>query len=252
MKRKTIMCMAAALCLCSGMTAYAAPETMPDGTVFDAEYYAQMYPDVVTVLGTDENALYSHYVTYGKAEGRSAVNPLTTPAITDAAAITESPNGMPYIERLAEDVAFIGGDNSVIRKDYSDSELYQALWNQAMQNINAYSTGTKIWPDDPADSNGYWGYLVNYKFSNADWKYNEWFEIWNTVANFELDLKKYIQLNLGEIKVIRACDGKVSPLNIDYSRSQVGTTYALTAETGMIWVDHPLNGDYVVRMLLHS
>lgn len=66
MKRKVIMCVAAALCLCSGMTAYAAPETMPDGTVFDAEYYAQMYPDVVAVFGTDAGAMYQHYVTYGR------------------------------------------------------------------------------------------------------------------------------------------------------------------------------------------
>lgn len=244
--------MAAALCLCCGMTVYAAPETMPDGTMFDAEYYAQTYPDVVAVLGTDKNALYSHYVTYGKAEGRSAVNPLTTPTVTDTAAATEPSNGMPYIERLPEDVALMGGNTSVIRKDYSDSELYQGLWNQVMQNINAYSTGAKTWPDTSLGGDEYWGYLIYYKFSNKDWKYDKWFDLWNTVANFELDLKKYILSNFGEIKVIRACDGKVRPLDIDYDRIEVGIIYAPTAETGMIWVDHPLNGDYVIEMLVCS
>ena len=53
------------------LTALAAPETMPDGTQFDAEYYAQANPDVVAVYGTDANLLYQHYVTSGKAEGRS-------------------------------------------------------------------------------------------------------------------------------------------------------------------------------------
>lgn len=56
----------------------AAPETMPDGTIFDADYYAQTYPDVANVLGTDRDALYNHYVTFGKAEGRMACAPTTT------------------------------------------------------------------------------------------------------------------------------------------------------------------------------
>ena len=53
-----------------GITALAAPVTMPDGTVFDAEYYAANNPDVVAVYGTNADALYRHYVTYGKKEGR--------------------------------------------------------------------------------------------------------------------------------------------------------------------------------------
>lgn len=55
----------------------AAPETMPDGTIFDAEYYAQTYPDVANAVGTDRDALYNHYVTFGKAEGRMACAPTT-------------------------------------------------------------------------------------------------------------------------------------------------------------------------------
>lgn len=37
---------------------------------FDPVFYAKTYPDVVAALGTDSNALYNHYVNYGKAEGR--------------------------------------------------------------------------------------------------------------------------------------------------------------------------------------
>ena len=55
--------------------AYAAPEIMPDGTKFDAEYYAETYPDVVEALGTDPAVLYQHYLMFGKAEGRNAVKP---------------------------------------------------------------------------------------------------------------------------------------------------------------------------------
>ncbi len=59
----------------SGLSVNAAPVVMADGTVFDAEYYAQTNPDVVGVLGTDANVLYSHYINNGKAEGRAPYNP---------------------------------------------------------------------------------------------------------------------------------------------------------------------------------
>ena len=54
----------------NSMVAFAAPQTMPDGNTFDPEYYAEHNPDVVAVFGTDANALYSHYKTYGIKEGR--------------------------------------------------------------------------------------------------------------------------------------------------------------------------------------
>jgi hypothetical protein len=52
------------------MTAYAAPVTLEDGTVFDSDYYADTYPDLKAAFGYDYNALLQHYLTYGKAEGR--------------------------------------------------------------------------------------------------------------------------------------------------------------------------------------
>lgn len=62
--------LAAGFMLENTFTVLAAPVSMPDGTIFDAEYYAQAYPDVASEIGTDPNALYNHYVTYGKKEGR--------------------------------------------------------------------------------------------------------------------------------------------------------------------------------------
>ncbi len=52
----------------------AEPKQMPDGTVFDAQFYADTYPDVKAAYGNDEVALYNHYVTCGKKEGRKATN----------------------------------------------------------------------------------------------------------------------------------------------------------------------------------
>lgn len=56
----------------NSLTVFAALKTMPDGTVFDAEYYAKNNPDVVAVYGNNEDSLYQHYVDYGKNEGRLA------------------------------------------------------------------------------------------------------------------------------------------------------------------------------------
>ena len=71
----------------SQMSVAAAPEIMADGTVFDAEYYAQSNPDVVVALGTDVTTLYNHYVSNGKAEGRLAYNPsVDVSAMTNSAA----------------------------------------------------------------------------------------------------------------------------------------------------------------------
>lgn len=50
----------------------AAPQTMADGRTFDVVYYAQNNPDVVTVFGNDETALYNHYTLCGRSEGRAA------------------------------------------------------------------------------------------------------------------------------------------------------------------------------------
>ncbi len=56
--------------ICSGFSVLATEKTMPDGQVFDAEFYAANNPDVVAALGTDESVLYQHYVNFGQQEGR--------------------------------------------------------------------------------------------------------------------------------------------------------------------------------------
>ena len=58
MKKTLFAIMATAMALNSSLIAFAAPETMPDGTIFDAEYYAQNNLDVASVLGTNKDVLY--------------------------------------------------------------------------------------------------------------------------------------------------------------------------------------------------
>lgn len=85
---KKVMIIIASLILSLGCSVcvYAAPKTMKNGDIFDAEAYAALYPDVVAVYGTSESKLYSHYQKYGKKEGRIAYIPApTVPAATPVA-----------------------------------------------------------------------------------------------------------------------------------------------------------------------
>lgn len=79
MRNKRIYAKLAAIVLSMSLAAptsvYAAPKAMPDGTVFDAEYYAQNNPDVKAAFGTDESLLYQHYQMFGKKEGRLPYSP---------------------------------------------------------------------------------------------------------------------------------------------------------------------------------
>lgn len=74
MKKKTAaFMMALAVAAGSGVTVHASPERMPDGTLFDSDYYAETYPDLMQAFGRDTRKLYEHYKEHGKAEGRAAL-----------------------------------------------------------------------------------------------------------------------------------------------------------------------------------
>ena len=60
----------ALMVVCNSTVCFAAPQTMADGGLFDAEYYAANNPDVVAVLGNSADMLYAHYTLFGKNEGR--------------------------------------------------------------------------------------------------------------------------------------------------------------------------------------
>ena len=49
---------------------YAKLEVNVIKSLFDPEYYAKQYPDVVLALGNNKEALWNHYVSHGLAEGR--------------------------------------------------------------------------------------------------------------------------------------------------------------------------------------
>lgn len=115
MKKKFLIgLLAAGFMLENTLTVLAAPVSMPDGTIFDAEYYAQAYPDVASEIGTDPNALYNHYVTYGKKEGR----------LPTASAQTNFPinslvfDAIYYAQAYPDVAASVGTDPNALYKHY--------------------------------------------------------------------------------------------------------------------------------------
>ncbi|MDE6712208.1 MAG: vancomycin resistance protein, partial [Lachnospiraceae bacterium] len=63
--------MVMALLLAMVLPAQAAPaDAASYAAVFDYIYYAQCYPDLQAVFGTNEAALLNHFITCGMAEGR--------------------------------------------------------------------------------------------------------------------------------------------------------------------------------------
>ena len=53
-----------------GGTATVSAATLRD--VFDAQYYSETYSDLKDAFGTNQTALYKHYKTFGKSEGRTS------------------------------------------------------------------------------------------------------------------------------------------------------------------------------------
>jgi len=66
----TAIAVAAACYGLAAMPVMAAPIELPDGSVFDPEFYAEANPDVVANFSADPVDLYIHYALFGEDEGR--------------------------------------------------------------------------------------------------------------------------------------------------------------------------------------
>ena len=99
---------------------HAAPKLMPDGNLFDAEFYGKTYPDLTAVFGTDEALLYSHYTLSGSLEGR-----------------------LPYAP-------------GAVAGPMTQEQVYQKL----MELKTKYPQGTCIFPDRIMTEDRYVGYTI--------------------------------------------------------------------------------------------
>ena len=119
--RNLVIAMASALFVIgvSALEVQAAPVKQADGTMFDAEYYAAAYPDVVAVFGTSPDVLYMHYQLCGKAEGRLAVAPsAAAPSLATGTAAAGTFDAAYYATRYPDVTAVLGNDPTVLKLHY--------------------------------------------------------------------------------------------------------------------------------------
>ena len=145
----------------TSMETYAAPKQMPDGNVFDAEFYATTYPDVVAVLGIDEAVLYNHYVLCGSKEGRLPFAPnAATPSVAPTNGVKVMPDGNKfdagfYATRYPDIAAVLGTDEAVLYNHYvlcgiKEGRLPYAGAEQDLKNQTIYNkimALKEIYPD---------------------------------------------------------------------------------------------------------
>ena len=130
-RRKTAVRIAAAAVAC---TMVLTPVQAFAAEKFDPAFYAATYPDVVNALGTDSNALYNHYITYGKSEGRVPYAGAAGGATVDGIAnttVTATPTtasttveGIVPIDQLA--------NYKSLKKNMTDEE-FLAAYNEALK-----------------------------------------------------------------------------------------------------------------------
>ena len=159
MKKCSIAALLITMLIGCSITAQAAPKNMADGTIFDAEYYAVNNPDVVQVLGTDESILYSHYVSYGKAEGRKpCADTAAVSTVTDEGA---SFDAAYYASNNPDVVAVLGSDAAVLYQHYVKYGKAEGRKASAGLVVTATTTESKSAEAIPADTTG--SYVVNHK-----------------------------------------------------------------------------------------
>lgn len=145
MRRKIKLLLSSILMACTvlvvipAVEANAQVQTMKDGQYFDPEFYALNNPDVVNAFGLDTNALYKHYVQYGKKEGRLPYA-VVTPAV-------------PMSQTVYNSIVAL---QSVYPEGYS--------WNES----NTYNVGgRRPWTYDTVSACQAFAYMVqDYAFGN--------------------------------------------------------------------------------------
>ena len=129
------------------VTLLAAPVQMPDGSTFDAEYYAENNPDVVAVYGSNNpGGMYEHYVIYGKREGRLPYAGADKVKTTTATAQTKrgtSQDAAAYYARsvFIGDSVLVGYRNYLAKK--KDSPVSSATFLAASSYSAAHALNEK-------------------------------------------------------------------------------------------------------------
>ena len=140
MKKLALALPAVLIGACLSMTAMAAPEIRDGSVIFDPEYYAAQYPDVVAVYGTNPDKLYEHYTTFGKLEGRQTFDPSLLPAAEQT---------QPAVQEPQYKFTFLQGAPQTEAAWMAELIDHARIYNPSDKYIRGYPY---VWAQDLADA----------------------------------------------------------------------------------------------------
>lgn len=189
----------------SSVSVIAAPKQMADGTMFDAEFYAQTYPDVANAVGTNEEALYNHYIQCGKAEGRKATANGTAATIaTSQPVANSSSNSILYNSKFGIFRYYAGPKSATSDKNETkfvegggfDEVRYAADYPEVAAAVG--TSHAALW--NHFKTKGFYeGRKAHYKYTDQDWNYANYYSrvemicVLPTICNENMtDLEKIV------------------------------------------------------------
>lgn len=180
MKGKATKIMTTAMALAVAAAMMGAPIQARAAEEFDPVFYASAYADVAAAFGTDPEALYNHYITYGRSEGRLPyAGAVGGEVVNGIVGTTEAAkNGIVPIDKLQ--------NYESLKKKMTDAE-FQAAYNEALKIVEPLvgfsreeqattimlvlrgmvDSGQVSYSTDYPHYNDAYGYLVNHVASCA-------------------------------------------------------------------------------------
>jgi hypothetical protein len=160
MKIKKLIVLGAAVSMFTASTLGVSASGLKD--VFDAEYYAEQYPDLKEAFGDDEKALYNHFLKYGLKEGRNMSPILDVVAYREAYGDLDAAfgdNWDAYVEHFLTFGAYEKRDEGVLFNpvEYAAaySDISAAFGNDLKAITNHYKTNGRSENRTEGTSEGY-------------------------------------------------------------------------------------------------
>ena len=111
---------------------------------FDANYYANRYPDVVRVLGTDPDVLLNHYNTYGAKEGRYANAQEEQAKKGSSTTVNNNFDAAYYAKRYPDVVAAVGNDTNALINHYNTHGIKEGRYKNAQEEAAKKPSSTPV------------------------------------------------------------------------------------------------------------
>lgn len=135
--RKRLMKAVLAMAAAAGVMLFAPVKAEAAGK-FDPAYYAAAYPDVAAAVGMDANALYVHYVSYGRLEGRLPYAGAEAGELVDGVAGTDAAvaAALPGVVPLQELPHYADLKDSMTDAEFAEIYNNMAPWIPVIQGMS--------------------------------------------------------------------------------------------------------------------